>query len=83
MSPHLKSAGNHLKKSSSNLRTLFFLPIIVGVLIIGFCINFYSHHPNLDNITESYQKELRGTLLIISLVSFIGFIINIITYFSL
>jgi hypothetical protein len=83
MSPYLKSAGNHLKKSSSNLRTLFFLPIIVGVIIIIQGVYYYSRHPDLDNITESSLKELQGTLLIISLVSFIGFIINIITYFSL
>jgi hypothetical protein len=83
MSNHLKSAGNHLKKSSSDLKMLFFLPIVVGVIIIGICVNFYSRFPDLDNPTELSQYEAKGTLITIAIISFIGFIINIITYFSL
>ena len=83
MSNHLKSAGNHLKKSSSNLRTLFFLPIIIFVIITVLLMNFYFHHPNFDNNTESFANDLKGTLSFITFVSFIGFIIHIITYFSL
>ena len=83
MSNHLESAGKSLKESSNNLRTLFFLPIIIGVIITLIFLYFLHLHPNFDNNSKSFSIDLKGTLTIISMVSIVGFIVNIITYFSL